>query len=409
MKKTILHISSRYSYFGTFLSSKKYFEILSKNKKYKNIYYTGRIDFETKNNNVKPLRFYNNFLTYKIFYFIDRITSYLIQKNIFSDYWSNSTIDIPMLNKLKNLKKIDLIILYWINDGFLSIQEIGKILKLKVPVIWRFSDMWPMTGGCHYSYGCRKFTKICKDCPKIEKKKIIDLAKLNFNKKLNWNQKYLNILTPSTDLKKKVQKSRIFKKTNCETILNNVDVKFFKPIKNKTSKNFNILVGPFSSSDYFRKGYFEFVQILKYLEKTKININIKFHIFGGYQAEKSKIIVNHGFVSQKKLKKLFNSSHLYLFLSKQDNSPNTVAESLASGVPIITFKNNGTSDLCINDYNSKVLKKFDPKLIVINILKLRKKVKILKKLSINSRKFAIEKLNVNQTEKKLYKMINKLI
>ena len=41
----------------------------------------------------------------------------------------------------------DVINLHWVTDGFLSVEEIGKITK---PVVWSMYDMWPFCGTEHY-------------------------------------------------------------------------------------------------------------------------------------------------------------------------------------------------------------------------------------------------------------------
>jgi glycosyltransferase involved in cell wall biosynthesis len=47
-----------------------------------------------------------------------------------------------------NADPCDIVHLHWITDGFLSVEEIGKIRK---PVVWTMHDMWPFTGTEHYA------------------------------------------------------------------------------------------------------------------------------------------------------------------------------------------------------------------------------------------------------------------
>ena len=47
-----------------------------------------------------------------------------------------------------NSDPCDIVHLHWVTDGFLSIEEIGKIQK---PVVWTMHDMWPFTGTEHYT------------------------------------------------------------------------------------------------------------------------------------------------------------------------------------------------------------------------------------------------------------------
>ena len=46
-----------------------------------------------------------------------------------------------------NESAADVVNLHWVTDGFLSIEEIGRITK---PVVWSMYDMWPFTGTEHY-------------------------------------------------------------------------------------------------------------------------------------------------------------------------------------------------------------------------------------------------------------------
>jgi len=47
-----------------------------------------------------------------------------------------------------NSLDIDVVNLHWVTDGFLSVEEIGKITK---PIVWTMHDMWPFTGTEHYT------------------------------------------------------------------------------------------------------------------------------------------------------------------------------------------------------------------------------------------------------------------
>jgi glycosyltransferase involved in cell wall biosynthesis len=62
------------------------------------------------------------------------------------------------------IQKADIIHLHWVNFGFLSIDNIEKLLKLGKPVVWTLHDMWAFTGGCHHSGDCENFQTNCGSC-----------------------------------------------------------------------------------------------------------------------------------------------------------------------------------------------------------------------------------------------------
>lgn len=59
------------------------------------------------------------------------------------------------------VKDADAVILNWVNQGLLSLKEIGRI---KAPVYWNMHDMWNLTGVCHHAGECKRYTESCKKC-----------------------------------------------------------------------------------------------------------------------------------------------------------------------------------------------------------------------------------------------------
>lgn len=59
----------------------------------------------------------------------------------------------------------DIVVIGWINQGMLSLDEIAKI---KAPVVWNMHDMWNFTGICHVAHGCRRYTQHCGNCPLLD-------------------------------------------------------------------------------------------------------------------------------------------------------------------------------------------------------------------------------------------------
>lgn len=59
------------------------------------------------------------------------------------------------------VKDADVVVLNWINQGMLSLSEIGRI---KAPVVWTMHDMWPFTGVCHHAGECNRYVADCGYC-----------------------------------------------------------------------------------------------------------------------------------------------------------------------------------------------------------------------------------------------------
>lgn len=62
------------------------------------------------------------------------------------------------------VKEADVIMLNWVNQGFVSLKDIGKLAKEGKQIIWTMHDLWCMTGICHHTDGCMNYQNECHSC-----------------------------------------------------------------------------------------------------------------------------------------------------------------------------------------------------------------------------------------------------
>jgi len=62
------------------------------------------------------------------------------------------------------VREADIVVLGWVNQGLLSLKEVGRIAALK-PTVWVMHDMWCATGVCHHAGHCAGYTSGCGHCP----------------------------------------------------------------------------------------------------------------------------------------------------------------------------------------------------------------------------------------------------
>ncbi|MCF0244640.1 MAG: glycosyltransferase [Bacteroidaceae bacterium] len=72
------------------------------------------------------------------------------------------------ITKRREFQEADVIHLHWVNQGFLGLKDIKKILKSGKKVVWTMHDMWPATAVCHHAGNCDKYkTTGCKCCEQL--------------------------------------------------------------------------------------------------------------------------------------------------------------------------------------------------------------------------------------------------
>ncbi|RWE94690.1 glycosyltransferase [Mesorhizobium sp.] len=69
------------------------------------------------------------------------------------------------LHNTPEYRKADVIHVQWAHAPTLGPAFWRAIKREKRPVVWTLRDMWPFTGGCHFSGSCEKYACGCGQCP----------------------------------------------------------------------------------------------------------------------------------------------------------------------------------------------------------------------------------------------------
>lgn len=259
------------------------------------------------------------------------------------------------------VKEADIIHLHWINNGMLSIKEIAKISQKGKKIVWTLHDMWPFTGGCHYSGNCFEYEKKCSNCKILNLNSRNDITMKIFEKKRKSYEKIdFNIIGCSKWIGECAKKSTLFKNKRVKVIPNIIEKKIFKPIEKSICRNIlnldvkkkYILFGAINSNTDKRKGHHLLIRALENLKKEELNSikNIEILVFGSshfLESEKVPFKINFfGHIYDEiTLSLIYNSADVFVAPSLEDNLPNTVNESLLCGTPVVAFKVGGMTDM----------------------------------------------------------------
>ena len=254
--------------------------------------------------------------------------------------------------------KPDLVNLHWINGGIASISSVGK---LDVPVVWTLHDMWPFTGGCHYSGGCTQYRASCDKCPKI--KPLLGapfVTRWIYNRKRHhWDNKQLHAITPSAWMRDLALSSSLFGNAEVTHIRNCVDPTVFNGHAREKTRN-KLGLSPesrailFSSANQPRKGAAVIPEIIRLLRTTQVNTEWRFLFMGGLPPaleRRQDVIVLPHTTDETRIASYYAASDIYALPSLQDNLPNTVSESLSCGTPVAAFAVGGIVEMITPGHN----------------------------------------------------------
>ena len=294
----------------------------------------------------------SKYLFYKKFrHFFEKFPKIFFPKRESSSFSSS----IIGLNFLKNKKYIDadIVHLHWINNGFFNISYLSKINK---PIIWTMRDMWPFTGGCHYTLGCNNYQNSCTKCPQLKSNLKYDLSTFNQKRKRKYfTNKKITFVVNSSWMKKMANKSSLLKNENIYTFFPSFDLKnYFEDfdeefkLKHKINPKKKIILYGAQNIEAKYKGFKYFLKSIDHLDKKKFIIIFFGHFWDENEIKKKNIeYIKLGFLNDHKFqRKLYSISDVFVASSLQEGFPKTVAESLLCRTPIVFFKDTSIEDIC---------------------------------------------------------------
>jgi glycosyltransferase involved in cell wall biosynthesis len=291
----------------------------------------------------------------------------IFMHNLFS---SNNLFAVSIANtgtNIKNhplVKETDIIHLHWINQGFLSLNDIRKLIDTGKPVVWTLHDFWPVTGICHHAWGCEKFKNTCEECPFLGSRKKHDLSCRTQEKKQSLSKSTIQIVAVSSWLKEVAEESALTRELRITTIPNIVDTSIFFPADNKPAirERFSfprvkkiVLMGAAKINDPI-KGFGYLEQALWLLKEKRDDIFLV--LFGEIKNASSflsNIPVEFAFMGRLSdvsiISRLYTAADVTIVPSFYETFGQTLIESMACGCPVVSFDNSGQTDIIEHKVN----------------------------------------------------------
>lgn len=274
------------------------------------------------------------------------------------------------ITRLREFREADIIHLHWINQGFLSLKSIQRILKSGKPVVWTMHDAWPATGICHLTMGCQQFKTTCQHCqylPNGGSKN--DLSQQIWKqKKLLYKKYYVFFVACSQWLAGEAKRSALLTGQKITNIPNPIDTYVFRKGDKKKAReqlqlpqNKKLILFAAHKVTDEKKGISFLIQALQHLTEThpELKDQLAVAILGGHSEDiQSQIdlpIFPLGYTSDlQTLANTYNSADLFVLPSLSDNLPNTIMEAMACGVPCVGFNVGGIPEMITHKQNGYV-------------------------------------------------------
>ena len=246
--------------------------------------------------------------------------------------------------------------LYNTHGGYFS-QRILPDLARRAPIIWRLSDMWPVTGHCAYAGPCGRWRTGCGHCPDLATYPAIGYDATAFL----WRQKqrlyqaaHLTVVAPSSWIEAIARAAPVFSGAAVHRIPNGLDQTVFKPIDQSAARTLfgipgdrtAILFAAHVAKDNPRKG-------TDLLERALHRLGPRpgaLLLVAGVGADSwvgrvPQTVMPLGYLQDDRLLAAANAAADFIVVpSTVENLPNSVIEAFACGRPAAAFDAGGIGD-----------------------------------------------------------------
>ncbi len=242
-------------------------------------------------------------------------------KNVWATDIANCGQDIT---KTKEYQEADVIHLHWINQGFLSLDTIEKIVNSGKRIVWTMHDEWPLDSIWHY-------TKDLPDdcCTRMA-------AYVEKRKKKIYSARNITFVACSKWLRDMSRRKKLAAGQTVISIPNAIDTSVFKPVNHK---NRRCILFVAQNVDDERKG-------IKYLNEARAMLDDVEVVALGRDIP---YIDNPS-----EMASLYADVDVFVTPSLQDNLPNTIMEAMSCGTPCVGFDAGGIPEMIDHKINGYV-------------------------------------------------------
>lgn len=246
----------------------------------------------------------------------------------------------------------DAVVLGWVNQGLLSLDEAARIARSR-PVVWVMHDMWNLTGICHHAATCRRWEHTCGDCPLLgSMARSGDLSRsVHRHKASAYSSAPFTFVAVSSWLQKLAAESSLLATAHVELIPNPFPVEQFTAEERTEENPTKIILMGAARLDDPVKGLSYAIEALNILNDRGYGGKAKAVFFGALRDATAldSLRLPYEYIGtvdgREALSNLFSRADIVLSSSLYETLPGTLVEGQAAGCYPVTFGRGGQRDI----------------------------------------------------------------
>ncbi len=313
----------------------------------------------------------------------------------------------------------DLVHLHWVGASFVRPEDLERF---GVPIVWTLRDMWPFTGGCHYSEGCDRYEQSCGRCPHLGTNRDRDLSRWVWSRKQrSWMEVDITPVAISRWTGDQARASSLFGHRDVRVIHNAIDVEFWSPQSKEAAKRvLNIpmdkqvvLFIALSIGDT-RKGFSHFVDACRELSEQQPGDGLYAVVVGATApADRVDLGVPAQFLGALQddtaIRNVYAAADVTVVPSLEEAFGKTAAESLACGTPVVAFDSTGLAGVVGHKTTGYLAKPFEADDLASGVTWILGQQDRWEELSDNARESATERFSLKLQARKYVELYEEVL
>jgi glycosyltransferase involved in cell wall biosynthesis len=291
--------------------------------------------------------------------------------------------------------------------GFYSYLALPSLTQNK-PAVLTLHDKWNFTGHCSISYDCERWKVGCGHCPYPDNYPPVRMDNTRLEWKLKdwvYGRSSLTFIAPSRWLADEAKQSML-KRFPIHHIPHGVDMDVYRPLDPKECRSVlgipgdkKVLMFLTRKFHLSSKGGDLMLKALQSLPKSLKADIILLLVGEGGEAIAEKVDVqqlNLGFVEGDRLKSVcYSAADLFVHPTRADNLPLVLIESMACGIPMVSFKVGGVPDLVRHGVTGYLAEPENAKDLCDGIIQFLEDKPLRNKMSRQCREIAVQEYSLN--------------
>lgn len=288
------------------------------------------------------------------------------------------------------------------------------------PVVRTLHDMSFFTGGCHYDFGCGRYTNSCGACPQLGSHWEHDLSYQVWRRKRAAFDAVppgrLHLVTPSRWLAQEATRSALLRGFPITVIPYSLDTEDFHPRDKGAARqilgiptNANVI---FFAAQPMTRRLKGFALLAEALHECR-DLEDVLLVSAGSGRPPAEIVIPHlrlGHVGNPRILSLvYSAADVFVIPSVQDNFPNVALESLACGTPVVGFAVGGIPDVVRPDITGVLVPPNDVVALGAAIRELLQQPSRRAEMSAHCRRVAVEEYQLERQPQRYLKLYESML